>query len=103
MFRLTLILDGHIIEDYSLQDGDILTVGRSGDNDIIINDEVVSFHHAYIVRLGDDLVLWGKDNGTGAVVNGVRVESAYLKDGDIITIGDHYKLRTFIEDGPELG
>ena len=46
MFRLTLILDGHIIEDYSLQDGDILTVGRSGGNDIIINDEVVSFHHA---------------------------------------------------------
>ena len=103
MFRLTLILDGHIIEDYSLQDGDILTLGRSGDNDIVINDEVVSFHHAYIVRLGDDLVLWGKDNGRGAVVNGVQVDSAYLKDGDIITIGAHYKLRTFIEDGPELG
>jgi pSer/pThr/pTyr-binding forkhead associated (FHA) protein len=103
MFRLILTLDGHIIEDYSLQDGDILTVGRSADNDIIINDEVVSFYHAYIVRLGDDLVLWGRDNGSGTVVNGEKVNSTYLKNGDILAIGGHYHLKTFIEDTQEQG
>ena len=103
MFRLILTLDGHIIEDYSLQDGDILTIGRSGDNDVIINDEVASFYHAYIVRLGDDLVLWGKENGCGTVVNGEKVHSAYLKNGDTVEIGDHYDLKTFIEETEEAG
>ena len=103
MFRLILTLDDHIIEDYSLQDGDILTVGRSTDNDIIINDQVVSLCQAYIVVWGDDLVLWGKENGRGTIVNGVKVESAYLKNGDIIAIGDHYNLKTLIEDGQEQG
>ena len=103
MFRLILTLDGHIIEDYSLRDGDILTIGRSADNDVIINDEVASFYHAYIVRLGDDLVLWGKENGSGTVVNGKKVHSAYLNNGDTVAIGDHYNLKTFIEDGQEVG
>ena len=60
MFRLILTIDGHIIGDYTLQDGDVLTFGRSADNDIVISDEVVSFYQAYIVRLGDDLVLWDR-------------------------------------------
>ena len=103
MFRLILTLDGHIIEDYSLQDGDVLTVGRSADNDVVINDEAVSFCQAYIARLGNDLVLWDRGDGIGTIVNGVKMQSAYLKNGDIITIGDHYDLKTSIEDGERPG
>jgi pSer/pThr/pTyr-binding forkhead associated (FHA) protein len=103
MFRLILTIDGHIIGDYTLQDGDVLTFGRSADNDIVISDEVVSFYQAYIVRLGDDLVLWDRGDGCGTIVNGTKVDSAYLRNGDIITIGDHYVLKTSIEDGQKQG
>ncbi len=103
MFRLILTIDGHIIGDYTLQDGDVLTFGRSADNDIVISDGAVSFYQAYIVRLGDDLVLWDRGDGSGTIVNGVKVDSAYLKNGDVITIGDHYILKTSIEDGQKQG
>ena len=103
MFRLILTIDGHIIGDYTLQDGDVLTFGRSADNDIVISDEVVSFYQAYIVRLGDDAVLWDRGDGNGTIVNGAKVDSAYLRNGDIITIGDHYILKTSIEDGQKQG
>lgn len=67
---------------------DSVTIGRSDDNDIPLEDSKVSRRHAEIVRTKDDRYLY-RDLGStnGSLLNGKAVENAYLEDGDIITLG----------------
>ena len=63
-------------------------VGRANDNDIVIQDVLASRHHAFLVDspLGTEIRDAHSVNGT--FVNGVRVGSAVLNEGDVVTIGN---------------
>ncbi len=69
-------------------DRDRIRVGRKPDNDVVVDDKVVSSHHAEIrcsrgvYRLAD----LGSTNGT--LLNGRRVEEEPLDDHDVIQLGD---------------
>ena len=65
-----------------------LTIGRSTDNDIVIQDVLASRHHAFLTQtpLGTEIRDAHSINGT--FVNGVRVGSALLSEGDVVTIGN---------------
>jgi ABC-type multidrug transport system ATPase subunit len=65
-----------------------LTIGRANDNDIVIQDVLASRHHAFLVDspLGAEIRDAHSINGT--FVNGVRVGSAVLNEGDVVTIGN---------------
>jgi pSer/pThr/pTyr-binding forkhead associated (FHA) protein len=74
--------------------GDMIGIGRGADNDIVIDDELVSKAHAVIERQklesGDDLYCYmlrdlGSTNGT--FVNGEAVQQATLWNGDLIRLG----------------
>ncbi|MBO0863751.1 MAG: ATP-binding cassette domain-containing protein, partial [Mycobacterium sp.] len=63
------------------------TIGRANDNDIVISDVLASRHHATLVPtpLGTEI----RDRSiNGTFVNGVRVGSAVLSEGDVVTIGN---------------
>jgi ABC transport system ATP-binding/permease protein len=64
------------------------TIGRSTDNDIVIQDVLASRHHAFLIEtpLGTEIRDAHSVNGT--FVNGVRVGSAVLTEGDVVTIGN---------------
>ncbi len=64
------------------------TIGRANDNDIVIQDVLASRHHAFLVDspLGTEIRDAHSVNGT--FVNGVRVGSAVLSEGDVVTIGN---------------
>lgn len=64
------------------------TIGRATDNDIVIQDVLASRHHAFLVQspLGTEIRDARSINGT--FVNGVRVGSAVLSEGDVVTIGN---------------
>ena len=64
------------------------TIGRANDNDIVIQDVLASRHHAFLVQspLGTEIRDAHSVNGT--FVNGVRVGSAVLNEGDVVTIGN---------------
>jgi len=64
------------------------TIGRATDNDIVIQDVLASRHHAFLLPspLGTEIRDAHSVNGT--FVNGVRVGSAVLNEGDVITIGN---------------
>ena len=64
------------------------TIGRANDNDIVIQDVLASRHHAFLIQspLGTEIRDAHSVNGT--FVNGVRVGSAVLNEGDVITIGN---------------
>ena len=64
------------------------TIGRANDNDVVIQDVLASRHHAFLVQspLGTEIRDARTINGT--FVNGVRVGSAVLSEGDVVTIGN---------------
>jgi ABC transport system ATP-binding/permease protein len=64
------------------------TIGRANDNDIVIQDVLASRHHAFLLQspLGTEIRDAHSVNGT--FVNGVRVGSAVLNEGDVVTIGN---------------
>ena len=64
-----------------------VTIGRANDNDIVIPDVLASRHHAALALtpLGTEI----RDCSiNGTFVNGTRVGSAILTDGDVVTIGN---------------
>ncbi|MBV8735456.1 MAG: FHA domain-containing protein [Solirubrobacterales bacterium] len=70
---------------------DRVTVGRSPDADVFLDDVTVSRHHALIVRRGQDYHLDDCGSLNGTYVNRQRVESELLHHGDELQIGK-YKL-----------
>ncbi len=72
-----------------------ITIGRSLDNDISIDDEFVSKHHAVIQLIQDahtaklDCILIDNDSTNHLFVNGSRVSAHRLKEKDRIFIGQH--------------
>jgi adenylate cyclase len=65
----------------------ITTIGRKPDNHIVINDQHVSRYHAQIRKINDSYALIDLESTVGTSINGIKVSQAFLKDGDVISIG----------------
>ena len=89
MPTLTLKLQNKALAKYELKKGVALTIGRRENNDIVIDDPAVSGHHAKIDFLGERLILTDLKSKNGSFVNEQLVHSHWLKDADVITIGEH--------------
>ncbi|MCB0077907.1 MAG: FHA domain-containing protein [Anaerolineales bacterium] len=59
-----------------------LTLGRSIDNDVILEGDDVSRYHAEIKRRGSHYVLSDKSSANGTRVNNERISECILRDGD---------------------
>src|SRR5215469_16816760 len=79
------------------------TLGRQGDNDLVLLDNRISRQHARIVRDGEGYLVEDARSRHGTFVNGERVDSRPLKSGDSIALGisDAYRL-TFVLEEPVL-
>jgi hypothetical protein len=67
--------------------GNKVVLGRTRDNDVVIPDAAASSHHCELFV--DDGLLFVRDlnSSNGTYVNGRRVDSTPLYDGDILRIG----------------
>lgn len=68
-----------------LKDG--LTIGRSTQCDLVLDEPNVSRVHARIVRRSSQWLIVDNNSTNGLFVNGARVDSAPLKGGDRIQVG----------------
>src|SRR5258707_9738367 len=66
---------------------DIVMIGRSPLNQIVIDHPTVSAQHAVLLRTGDSYSLKGLNSTNGTQINGDFVTDAELKDGDTIRFG----------------
>lgn len=65
-------------------------IGRLSDNDIVLDDNNVSRHHAVIIDTGTSFVITDMRSANGIDVRGERIRgTATLGDGDTIRICDH--------------
>jgi pSer/pThr/pTyr-binding forkhead associated (FHA) protein len=76
-----------------------VTLGRSVACNIVAEGGAVSKVHARIERTVDQLVLTDLNSSNGTFVNGVKVMTALLGDGDVILLGGVEAYRVRIEMG----
>lgn len=70
---------------------ELITLGRDPESDISFAEPphpVVSRHHAEVVLRGGEYQLVDKKATNGTLLNGRRIETAALSDGDKITLGE---------------
>ena len=74
-----------------------VTIGRSRESDIFLPDQWLSRHHAEIVQRPDGYFVVDLQSKNGTLLNGLPVkEDGRLREGDVITLGEH--TLTFVAD-----
>src|SRR5690242_15278638 len=95
-----------IVRDASGNDREVeiartpFSMGRQGDNELVLFDNRISRRHARIIRDERGYVLQDTESRHGTFVNGERVESCVLKVGDQISLGvlDAYQICYVTDD-----
>ena len=85
---------GRAGESFGIE-SDRMTIGRSPDAGVFLDDVTVSRNHALLVRRRDGLYLDDLGSLNGTYVNRRRIESHKLQNGDELQVGK-YKL-TYLE------
>ncbi|MFH2009433.1 MAG: FHA domain-containing protein [bacterium] len=67
-------------------------IGRTEDNDIVINHRSISRHHAKIVRDGATYTIVDQGSANGVFVNGEKYDRVELRPGDMVDLG-HVRMR----------
>ncbi len=88
MPKLSLMFNNKIVKEVSVGSRPV-TVGRSPDNDLPVDNLAVSNYHAKIYFEAGRMVVEDLDSLNGTFVNDLRVERATLHDGDNVHIGKH--------------
>ena len=81
---------GRVGQSFPLE-GERLTIGRSPDAEIFLDDVTVSRNHAMLVRRPDGIFIDDLGSLNGTYVNRRRIDSHKLVDGDELQVGK-YKL-----------
>jgi len=77
-------------------------IGRHGDNDLVLKDPSISRHHAEIHRRRDGtFTITDLESLNGVFVNGRKLKTSPLKEGDLLEIGD-ITLRFGVRSDPDL-
>jgi pSer/pThr/pTyr-binding forkhead associated (FHA) protein len=63
-------------------------IGRTPENDIVLNHKSISRHHAKILRDGNRYSILDLESANGVRVGGVERDKAELKSGDVIELGE---------------
>ena len=64
-------------------------IGRDPDARVRLSSKRASRQHAFLRLHGTDCVLVDNDSQNGVILNGVKVHSAVLRDGDVIQVADN--------------
>ena len=63
-------------------------IGRSGDNDIVLDEKTVGRFHAIVQQVGDRMFsIQDQSSTNGTLLNNRKIDSASLSDGDLIMLG----------------
>jgi pSer/pThr/pTyr-binding forkhead associated (FHA) protein len=73
---------------FSVRQGTTTNLGRALDNDVVLDHQSVSRHHASIVALNGGFRLRDLSSQNGTWVGGQKIGEAELADGDMIKLGD---------------
>ncbi len=88
MAKLVVKHHGAVLKEVTL-DKAKLTIGRKPENDLVLDDESASGHHARIVQIQAVFFIEDAGSSNGTFANGKKTDRKQLINGDQITIGQH--------------
>lgn len=94
--KIILIHKGKTLNEMTM-DRPRLMIGSSDDNDLCINDNLISRHHALLVRMGAAASVTDLNSRHGTYVNFRRIRDEVLIHQDIVSIGN-YRLKFIAPD-----
>lgn len=80
------ILDGPKANQ-EVEIGEVVSIGRMKENDLVFDHPAVSRRHARILRRSTGIYIEDLGSAHGTSVNGERIQSRELRPGDIISVG----------------
>jgi predicted component of type VI protein secretion system len=89
MAKLSLMFEEKTVKEVPVGSRPV-RIGRSPDNDLVVDNLAVSNDHARVFFDSGRLVVEDRGSLNGTFVNDLRVERATLHDGDSIWIGKHH-------------
>jgi len=89
MPALILKYKDNVLKEYDLEKNRPLNIGRRENNDVVIASLVVSGDHAKVDCTSSGYLLTDLKSKNGTYVNGRKVDTCYLKNGDQVSIGKH--------------
>lgn len=69
-------------------EGDEIVIGRAPEAQVRLTSKRASRQHAILRLRGTDCVLFDNDSHNGVFLNGVKIYTAVLRDGDVIQVAD---------------
>jgi pSer/pThr/pTyr-binding forkhead associated (FHA) protein len=88
MAKLVLKFENAILKEVAVGSSEV-SIGRSPENSIVIDNPAVSNHHARVFHEEGRLMLQDFGSLNGTFVNGQRVKMVQLKATDSIAVGKH--------------
>ncbi len=88
------------VREFEIVDNEV-HMGRELDNTLRLPDPSISRHHCVIRRIGDGYEIQDLQSSNGVLVNGNRVQTSPLRNGDRITLGQVQL--TFQDPRPDAG
>ncbi|MGI5829926.1 MAG: FHA domain-containing protein [Bradymonadia bacterium] len=73
--------------EFALERNQELIIGRSSELEMVLIEDMVSRHHAKITTTENEVFIEDLDSTNGTFVNGEKISSCKLKEGDRILIG----------------
>lgn len=102
MYKLIIEDDEGRITQVPLKWSEI-TIGRKEGNIIRLTERNVSRYHAKIIKDNQGIFIEDLDSYNGVKINGDRIHGrAFIKDGDIIQIGDYKLILKYEQDRDEI-
>jgi len=87
--KVVITLKGNAIGEYPMYK-ERITIGRRANNDIHVDDKIVSRTHAQLITHGGEVYIEDLKSENGTYVNSQRISSRSLKNDDLITIGSYH-------------
>jgi len=84
---ILVLCSGHLQEFFPISEG-FVKIGRESDNDIQLLDDTVSRHHADMSNMPNVCELRDNNSANGTFVNGKRIQSIILRNGDEVRFGE---------------
>jgi general secretion pathway protein A len=97
-YKLVIRRDDEIKGEFLIRDKRI-NIGRHKDNDLRIDDPLLSRQHAQVIQQGRTIYLRDLNSTNGSYVNSKRVDIAPLEEGTVIKLGN--TLLTFLRDNKQ--
>jgi pSer/pThr/pTyr-binding forkhead associated (FHA) protein len=88
MAVVSIVKNDKQVKSFSLPAGGV-SIGRSDENDIFLNDTTISVQHARIYTYFNTSYIEDLNSTNGTFINGKQIQKHLIKPGDVVQIGTH--------------